>query len=168
MMKAHLGMEMTDIIIQTIEGVIAQNNGATIEQINDELIVKGLEMGFLDLLKKEYTDLTPLLVNNFDYDENKEIYIIKKNTKFSTHIDVNLRIRYFLISFLRRMEREKKQVTFDDIILELIPLLKNGTTPKNQTILNVLEDVGERSGDNYWTLKKPSTQNPQLELFGQI
>lgn len=168
MMKAHLGMEMTDIIIQTIEGVIAQNNGATIEQINDELIVKGLEMGFLDLLKKEYTDLTPLLVNNFEYDENKEIYIIKKNTKFSTHIDVNLRIRYFLISFLRRMEREKKQVTFDDIILELIPLLKNGTTPKNQTILNVLEDVGERSGDNYWTLKKPSTQNPQLELFGQI
>ena len=165
MMKAHLGMEMADVVIQTIEGVIAKNNGATLEQINDELIVKGLEMGFLDLLKKEYTDLTPILMNNFDYDEKTETFYIRKNTKFTTHIDVKLRIKYFLTSFLRRMERENKPVTFDEIILEVIPLLKNGTTPENQTVLSVLEDIGQRSGDNYWTLKKNSTQ---LELFSQL
>ena len=128
--------------------VIAKNNGATLEQINDELIVKGLEMGFLDLLKKEYTDLTPILMNNFDYDEKTETFYIRKNTKFTTHIDVKLRIKYFLTSFLRRMERENKPVTFDEIILE-----------------SVLEDIGQRSGDNYWTLKKNSTQ---LELFSQL
>lgn len=165
MMKAHLGMEMADMVMQTIEGVIAKNNGATLEQINDELIVKGLEMGFLDLLKKEYTDLTPILKNNFDYDDKNEIFYIKKNTKFSTHIDVNLRIKYFLISFLRRMERENKSVTFDEIILEVIPLLKNGTTPKDQTVLKILEDIGQRTGDNCWTLKK---KDLQLDLFGQI
>lgn len=164
-MKAHLGMEMADVVMQTIEGVIAKNNGATLEQINDELIVKGLELGFLDLLKKEYTDLTPILMNNFDYDEKTETFYIRKNTKFTTHIDVKVRIKYFLTSFLRRMERENKSVTFDDIILEVIPLLKNGTTPKNQTILSVLEDIGQRSGDNYWTLKKSGTQ---LDLFSQI
>lgn len=162
-MKAHLGMEMADVVLQTIEGVIAKNNGATLEQINDELIVKGLELGFLDLLKKEYTDLTPILMNNFDYDEKTETFYIRKNTKFATHIDVRLRIKYFLTSFLRRMERENKPVTFDEIILEVIPLLKNGTTPENQTVLSVLEDIGQRSGDNYWTLKKSGTQ---LELFG--
>lgn len=162
-MKAHLGMEMADVVMQTIEGVIAKNHGATLEQINDELIVKGLELGFLDLLKKEYTDLTPILTNNFDYDENTETFYIRKNTKFTTHIDVKLRIKYYLISYLRRMERDNIPVTFDDIILELIPLLKNGTTPENQTILSVLEDIGQRSGDNYWTLKK---DNIQLELFG--
>lgn len=162
-MKAHLGMEMADVVMQTIEGVIAKNNGATLEQINDELIVKGLELGFLDLLKKEYTDLTPILTNNFDYDEKTETFYIRKNTKFATHIDVRLRIKYFLTSFLRRMERENKPVTFDEIILEVIPLLKNGTTPENQTVLSVLEDIGQRSGDNYWTLKKSGTQ---LELFG--
>ena len=162
-MKAHLGMEMADVVMQTIEGVIAKNHGATLEQINDELIVKGLELGFLDLLKKEYSDLTPILTNNFDYDENTETFFIRKNTKFATHIDVKLRIKYYLISYLRRMERENRPVTFDDIILELIPLLKNGTTPENQTILSVLEDIGQRSGDNYWTLKKDSIQ---LELFG--
>jgi hypothetical protein len=63
------------------------------------------------------------------------------------------------------MERENKPVTFDEIILEVIPLLKNGTTPENQTVLSVLEDIGQRSGDNYWTLKKNSTQ---LELFSQL
>lgn len=164
-MKAHLGMEMADVVMQTIEGVIAKNNGATLEQINDELIVKGLELGFLDLLKKEYTDLTPILMNNFEYDEDTKTFFIRKNTKFTTHIDVKVRISYYLTSYLRRMEREKRNVTFDDIILELIPLLKNGTTPANQTILSVLEDIGQRYGDNYWTLKK---QGIQLDLFGNL
>ena len=63
------------------------------------------------------------------------------------------------------MERENIPVTFDDIILEVIPLLKNGSTPKNQTVLNVLEDIGQRYGDNYWTLKKSGAQ---LDLFNQI
>ena len=163
MMKAHLGIEMADVVLQTIEGVIAKNNGATLEQINDELIVKGLEMGFLDLLKKEYTDLTPILKNNFDYDEESETFFIKKGSKFMTHIDVRLRIKYFLTSFLRRMERENIPVTFDDIVLKVIPLLKNGTTPEDQTILKILEDIGQRSGDDYWTLKKE-----ELDLFGHI
>ncbi|HNI98922.1 MAG TPA: DNA methyltransferase, partial [Leptospiraceae bacterium] len=47
-MRAHLGMDIGDIVIQTIEGIIARNNGASLEEINDELIIKGLELGFLD------------------------------------------------------------------------------------------------------------------------
>ena len=78
-MKASLGMDITEIITQTVEGIIAKNNGATLEQINDELIIKGLELGFLDLLKKEYTDLTPLLLDLFDYNEQAELYTIRKN-----------------------------------------------------------------------------------------
>ena len=35
-------------------------DGATLEQINDELVIRGLELGFLDVLAKEYKDLTPL------------------------------------------------------------------------------------------------------------
>ena len=160
MMKAHLGMETAEMVIQTIEGVIANNDGATIEQINDELILKGLELGFLDLLKKEYTDLTPILKNNFDYDSSTQKYQLRKNTAFSTHIDVNMRIRYILRSFLVRMERERQKVTFDDIILNVIPLLRNGSTPENQTVLKVLEDIGQRSGDNYWTLKNNNPTSP--------
>jgi hypothetical protein len=147
-------MKTTDIVVQTIEGIIAKNNGATLEQINDELIIKGLELGFLDLLRKEYSDLTPLLMENFDYDEKLKIYTIKTNKKFTAHIDVKLRIKYYLISYLRKMEREKKTAKFDEIVLNILPLLKNGTAPEKQTILNVLEDIASRVGKDSWVLKK--------------
>lgn len=160
-MKANLGMDIAEIVIQTIEGIIAKNDGATLEQINDELIIKGLELGFLDLLKKEYSDLTPILLGNFDYDEKTELFTLKKDAKFKSHIDVRLRIKYYLISYLRRMERERKNPSFDEIVLHLLPLLRNGTTPENQTILTVLEDIGERIGEDSWRLKREG----QLSLF---
>ncbi|GHT79352.1 hypothetical protein FACS1894130_07820 [Spirochaetia bacterium] len=158
-LKANLGMNIGEIVMQTIEGIIAKNDGATLEQINDELIIKGLELGFLDLLKKEYSDLTPLLLDRFDYDTTSEKYSIKKDTRFQTHIDVRLRIRYYLISYLRRMERENKVAAFNDIVLTILPLLKNGITPENQTILSVLEDIGTRTDDGGWILK---TQGNEL------
>jgi hypothetical protein len=153
-LKANLGMDIADIVFQTIEGIIAKNHGATLEQINDELIIKGLELGFLDLLKKEYSDLTPLLLEHFDYDDEKEIFTIKQNTKFKTHVDVRLRIRYYLLSYLRRAEREGKNPHFDDIIFNILPLLKNGITPENQTISLVLEDIAERVEGDCWRLKR--------------
>lgn len=160
-LKANLGVDTAQIIIETIEGVIAKNNGATLEQINDELIVKGLEYGFLDLLKKEYSDLTPLLSQYFDYDDETTLFSIPKDKKFRTHLDVGLRIRYYLISYLRRMEAQHKNPTFDEIITFILPLLKNGHTPENQTILKVLQDIGERSKDGKWRL---GTQT-QTSLF---
>lgn len=161
-LKANLGMDISEVVMQTIEGIIAKNNGANLEQINDELIIKGLELGFLDLLKKKYTDLTPILLENFDYNDSTELFTIKKNTQFRTHIDEKLRIRYYLISYLRRMEREKKTPDFDEIVLETIPLLRNGKTPDKQTIQNVLEDLAEHANDKGgWKLKKQG----QLSLF---
>ena len=160
-MKANLGMDIATIVIQTIEGIIAKNNGATLEQINDELIIKGLELGFLDLLKKEYSDLTPILMSSFDYNEKTEEFTIQNDSKFKSHIDVRLRIKYYLISFLRRKERENKSTHFDEIVLNLLPLLKNGLTPERQTILSVLEDIGEHMGQDSWRLKKEG----QITLF---
>ena len=160
-LKANLGVRIEEIVMQTIEGIIAKNNGANLEQINDELIIKGLELGFLDLLKKQYTDLTPILLEKFDYNSTTELFTIKKNTKFTTHIDEKLRIRYYLTSYLRRMAIEKKTATFDEIVLHNIPLLRNGKTPDTQTILNVLEDIGEHIGKGSWQLK----QSGQTRLF---
>jgi hypothetical protein len=163
-LKANLGMDIADIVMQTIEGIIAKTNGATLEQINDELIVKGLEVGFLDLLEKEYSDLTPVLLENFDYDKHSELFKIKQDKRFQTHIDVKLRIRYYLISHLRRLERENKTAMFDEIVFNILPLLKNGTTPENQTILGVLESIADKTSDNGWKLK----QSGQLSIDGLL
>lgn len=160
-LKANFGVDIAEIVMQTIEGIIAKYEGATLEQINDELIIKGLELGFLDLLKKEYSDITPLLLQNFDYDDKKEIFTLKQDSKFKTHLDEKLRIRYYLLSFLRRKERENINPHFDDIILSILPLLKNGTTPENQTVLGVLEDIAEHVGEDRWRLKKQG----QINLF---
>ncbi|MGE0086151.1 MAG: DNA methyltransferase [Desulfococcaceae bacterium] len=160
-MKARLGMGIGDIVMQTVEGVIAKNTGATLEQINDELIIKGLELGFLDLLKKEYSDLTPFLLDTFDYNPDTERFAIRKDTRFRTHIDLHLRVRYYLISYLRRMALENKNPLFDDIVLHIMPLLKNGITPENQTILNILEEIAERAGESGWKLKEAG----QIKIF---
>lgn len=165
-MKASLGMDIGEVVIQTIEGIIAKHSGATLEQINDELIIKGLELGFLDLLKKEYTDLTPLLMESFDYEDKTERFTIKKDTKFKTHVDLRLRVRYYLISYLRRMTTQKRNVSFDDIVLYVLPLLKNGITPEKQTILNVLEDIAERVNEGNWELREGKVcDEKQLSMF---
>jgi hypothetical protein len=57
------------------------------------------------------------------------------------------------VSYQRRKERENSIATFDEIILEIMPLLKNGSTPENQTVLNVLETIAERIGTDGWRLK---------------
>ncbi len=125
----------------------------TLEQINDELIIKGLELGFLHLLKEKYSDLTSLLRDNFDYNEETEQFTLREQTKFKTHLDVRLRIRYYILSYLRRAEREKRNPSFDEIVLYILPLLKNGITPENQTILQVLEDIAEQVDKDSWRLK---------------
>jgi len=44
-----------------------------------------------------------------------------------------------------------------------MPLLKNGTTPENQTILTVLEDLAVRIQGDKWMLK-PDRQS-QWKIF---
>lgn len=161
-MRIELGADIADIVVQTIEGVIAQNEGATLEEINDELIIKGLELGFLDVLSKEYQDISPFLADNFDYDDKTKKFQIRPNTKFKSQIDVRLRIRYYLISFLRRKEKEHEFPTFDEIVLHIMPLLKNGRTPENQTILSVLEEIAVRVGHDRWRLSNTNIQLPLL------
>lgn len=158
-MKADLGADITDLIIQSIEGVIAKNSGATVEDINNELIIRGLELGFLDVLSKKYADITPFLLANFEYHEDTETYHLKKNTKFKAQIPVEVRIKYYVVSMMRRLAREGKYPHVSDIILEIMPLLRNGITPEHQTILGVLEDIAIRVGEDQWQLKESGQGN---------
>lgn len=161
-MKMNLGENVTSLILETIEGVIAQNHGATLEEINDELIIKGIEFGFLDILSKKYSDISPLLEQNFDYEKDTKKYQIQQNSKFKSRIDINLRLRYFLQSYLIRMRQQDSDPTFDEIIFHIMPLLKNGITPEEQTILDTLELIAQRTPDNRWRLRDSTGQ---LRLF---
>ncbi len=152
--RVNLGNDIYDLVLETIEAVIAQNDGATLEQINDELIMKGMEFGFLHVLSKEYKDLTPILMSEYDYEKKDEKFYIRKNMKFKTKIPLDMRIKYFLLSYLKRKETQGENPTTDDIILDIMPLLRNGITPENQTILIVLRTIAEEFEENKWHLKR--------------
>lgn len=152
--KFKLGSDIYDLVIETIESVVAANDGATLEQINDELIIKGLEFGFLDILSREYKDLTPILMNEFDYNQQNKKFFIHPNQKFKTRIPLDLRIKYYLLSYLKRKSYENIYPTTDDIILDIMPLLRNGITPENQTILTILETIADEIGNSQWKLKQ--------------
>src|SRR6185437_8072912 len=166
-MKVELGVEIAQIVMQSIEGVVAKKQGATLEEIYNELIVRGMELGFLHDLGKKYQDITPLLNEHFDFNDKTKKYEIKKNTKFKTQIPVEVRIKYYLISYMRRCAHQKIEPTFDDIVLNIMPLLRNGNTPEHQTILSVLEKVAVRVGHDRWRLSSVGQQemfDKELEL----
>ena len=111
-----------------------------------------LNVGFLDLLSKEYKDISPILNDNFDFVDETQKYHMHPNRKFKSRIDVRLRIKYFLTSYMRRMEHQQYYPTFDEIILNIMPLLKNGITPEKQTILSILGEIAVRTGEGRWKL----------------
>lgn len=58
-------LDVRAIIMATTEAVIERFHGATLEQINDALVIQGLELDLLDALSQQYDDLTPLLRRYF-------------------------------------------------------------------------------------------------------
>lgn len=102
-------------------------------------------------------------MESFEFDSKMQTYNLPKNKKFKTYIPLEMRVRYFVVSYLRRMEHQRRYPTFDEIILNIMPLLKNGVTPEHQTILNVQESVAEHFGEGRWRLSKMGQQ--ELGLF---
>jgi len=160
--KEHLGDDIIALVLNHAEALIARDDGATLEEIHAEITIKGLELGFLHELSKEYADLTPLINTHFDLDEKSGKYHIKKGQKFKSHsIPLELRTRYFLISYLRGAQRQGKRAYFDDICLEVIPLLKNGVSPSNELVREVLEQIAiANKNTGEWRLKE--SKEPSL------
>jgi hypothetical protein len=158
--RLRLGGDVANLVLQTIEALIAKNQGATLEEIYAELILRGMELGFLHELSKEHQNIPALLKENFDFNERRQVYQLRKNTKFKTQIPLPERIKYYLVSYMVQQHRHEVYPRFDDIVLNIMPLLKNGITPKHQTILGVLRRVAETVGDGRWKL----VQGRQMEL----
>jgi DNA modification methylase len=152
--------EISNLIFNHIEMLIAKNNGATMEEINDFIIQDGMENGYLDILEKDFPDLSAILVNDYDYDNTTKKFHLKTNFKFKTHIPTTKRIQYYLTSYLKRENSLNKYPTMDDIILYIMPMLKNGTTPEKQDIQIVLKEIAQEKNGGY----ELQSSKPQSEL----
>ncbi len=152
--------DITDLLFNHIEMLIAKNNGATIEDVNDFVIQDGMENGYLDILEKHFPDLNSFMLAYYDYNTSSKKFFIRKNSNFKTHIPLTHRIKYYLLSYLKRENNQNNYPTLDEIILYIMPMLKNGTTPDTQTITSILLELAEEKNNGYKII-----DNIQQELF---
>ena len=161
---SKVGTDVVQLIKEVAELTIVKNSGASTEDIYNALIPKLLENGLLNQVKKQLDDITPILNEEFIFSELDHLWKIKPNTKIGCFIPLEDRIRFYLIDYLQFLERQEKSATFDQIILNVMPNLINGTTPANQTILNVLEKIAYSPDGKHWQFGKSDIIQMELDL----
>ena len=152
--KSYSETDPNRFILDVIERVIVENRGAaTIEAIMHSLIPSLLDSGLLNTVSEKPDDFNQLLKTNFEQTENGS-WRIKSTTKIGCHIPIEKRIEYYLISCLNRAEKEGRKIGIDEIVMEVIPFLRNGMTPSNQDIISELKRIATSTDAMTWALIK--------------
>ena len=139
-------------VLNSAELTIVSNEGsATIEQIMEDLIPKLWESGLLGAVSNEVNDINEILKASFNHDTTGK-WTLKKKTKLGCHIPLKNRIKFYLMSCLNKAKSENKKLTIDEIIMGVIPHLRNGITPSNQQIITELKKVATSRDDQTWDL----------------
>jgi hypothetical protein len=148
----EVGGDVVQLIKNTAELVIVRHHGASTEDIYNDLVPKLLENGLLGFLKQKVSDITPLLAEEFDHSQVDGRWHIRPNTKVGSFIPLEDRIRFYLTDTMNRASREGRQLTFDELIFTVMPNLINGTQPTEQSILDVLAEIGYSPDGKHWML----------------
>ena len=130
----------TQYVLNSAELTIVSNGGqATLEEIMQDLIPKLWESGLLGAVSNEIDDITEILKDNFDYQKKENIWSVKRKAKLGCHIPLVARIKFYLLSCMNKARAENRKITIDEIIMEVMPFLRNGITPSNQDIIGELK-----------------------------
>ena len=149
-------------VLNSAELTIVSNNGsATIEQIMEDLIPKLWESGLLGAVSNEIDDINKILKTCFDYDTISGKWLLNKKTRLGCHIPLEKRMKFYLMSCLNKASLEKKKLTIDEIIMGVMPYLRNGITPSNQQIIKELRKIAISRDGQSWEL----SISDQLKLF---
>ena len=99
----------------------------------------------------------------FDYDSDVNVWKIKAKTKLGSHIPLEKRIQFYLTSAFNKAKRLGQRLTIDELVPEVMPYLRNGTTPRNQDILSELEKIACSPDGLHWELN--TGEQLTLKLF---
>lgn len=136
---------------QVIEETIVRNAGATIEQINDAIIVPAMYHGYLHLL--QYSDVTDLLTTEYEFDKASKKYYLRSDHVSHIPMPAEHRLEYYVLSYMQRSDAEGVFPDLNDVVLYVMPLLHNGDTPTEQSIQQALERIAEPDLTGHWRLK---------------
>jgi hypothetical protein len=149
-----VGSDAVSIIKDSAELSIVQHKGATTDQIYSDVIPKLLENGLLGEVSSKIGDVTPILSQEFSYDSENKTWHIKPGRKLGCHIPLEHRIRFYVTDYLNYMARVGKRATIDDIVLTVLPKLKNGEQPRKQKIVEEMRKFASPVDGKYWALRE--------------
>lgn len=131
--KSKLDRDVFDLIKQSVELTIINNNGsATTEEVNDGVITELLSSGYLQEVAEKVSDFGEILKEYFNYDTDLNTWKIKAKTKLGSRIPLDKRIQFYLQSTFNKAKRLNQQLTIDELVPEVMPYLRNGTTPETR------------------------------------
>jgi len=144
-----MSLPMANIIKNVAERVIYRNGGATTEEILREVVPELFENElFIDAASRKIGDILAILESDFDLDDNN-LWQIRSGSKVGNFIPPKDRIRYYVISYLRKTGK----ANFDRIWATILPLLINGHRPTREDILDALKEVAVSYDGVNWELK---------------
>ncbi|MGC1685486.1 MAG: DNA methyltransferase [Candidatus Acidiferrales bacterium] len=149
-----VGSDAVSIIKDSAELSIVQNNGATTDQVYGDVIPKLLENGLLGEVSSKIGDITPILNQEYSYDSENKTWHIKPGRKLGCHIPLEHRIRFYVTDYLNHVARLGKHATIDDIVLTVLPKLKNGEQPRKQKIVEEMRKFAAPVDGKYWVLRE--------------
>ena len=142
------------VILNAAEREIIRTGGATLEEIMQSVVPELFEAKLIDKFAlKTAGDVSELLIKEFELGLDDRWHLKKENEKRIGHyLPTKDKIRYYLISFLRR----EKKADFDKIVASILPLLINEhQPPPKKDILSVLEKIAVSRNGRLWELKRP-------------
>lgn len=149
-----IGSDAVSLIKDSAELSIVQRDGAaTTDDIYCDVIPKLLEHGLLGKVSQDHGDITPIIAEEFERDIENNVWRIKPGRKLGCHIPFHQRIRFYVTDFLNQYSRLGKRATIEEIVMTVLPKLKNGVQPTKQHILTELKKVAAPSEGKYWILR---------------
>jgi len=155
-----VGSDVVNLIKNSAEATIVNNQGASTEAIYTALIPQLLEEGMLGEVKDKLNDITPVLNESFKFDAENNVWTLKESHTIGDYIPMNKQIRFYVVDFLKRCERKRVMATFDDIVFNVMPKLTEGTQSTERTIVDELKKAAYSPDGQHWMLIK----DEQLEL----
>lgn len=151
--KIETGTESLEQMFKDIEKIIVENDGASLETINANLIKMALEGGYHTLMSK-FENVLLLINERFDYDTSSKLYHIRDCAKILNYgIPVEERARYYILGELKKAEKDNKGVSLDSM-LKILPLLRNGVQANKKLVREILSELAiENKETGEWKLK---------------
>ncbi len=158
--KLEAGADIMEEMFKDIEEIIVnkKDEGASLEEIWNSLIIKAMNNGYLHIIGDKFESFIPSINEKFDCDENKKYHIRKDARIMNEKIPVEIRAEYYTRSLLNRAKKEKRGLKFDEIVLYVIPLTKNGIQANNKLIKEILEQLAfiDKTGEYRLKGKEPN------------